>query len=130
MAERELPDLMMELFNVRESNNIEREVVNADTLKPFITQSGCIPVWATNRLWNSNRPIGESKPKPLKTKERNHSFFQERIIGNPFLERVVKVKRANEIHGGDRAPWKRAPDPVGGRYPTREELLHPEAVGA
>src|ERR1700758_5666073 len=25
---------------------------------------------------------------------------------------------------------KRAPDPVGGRYPTREELLHPEAVGA
>jgi hypothetical protein len=25
---------------------------------------------------------------------------------------------------------KRAPDPVGGRYPTREELRHPEAVGA
>jgi putative DNA primase/helicase len=29
MVERELPDLMMELFNVRKSNNIEREVVDA-----------------------------------------------------------------------------------------------------
>jgi len=40
------------------------------------------------------------------------------------------TRRVEDLNRGDRAPWKRAPDPVGGRYPTREELLHPEAVGA
>jgi hypothetical protein len=37
-------------------------------------------------------------------------------------ERVDKLRELCAV--------KRAPDPVGGRYPTREELLHPEAVGA
>ena len=58
----------------------------------------------------------------------------EQIIKNkiesPFSAEHRRAQARNGINGGSRAPWKRAPDPVGGSDPTREELLHPEAVGA
>jgi hypothetical protein len=59
-------------------------------LKPFITPGGCIPVWDTNHLWSSNKPIGGSKPKPLKKPKKEKPFFLPRKNGrNLFSERVV-----------------------------------------
>jgi hypothetical protein len=44
--------------------------------------------------------------------------------------RVLVPKGPKDSAWGFSAPWKGRVDPVGGRYPTRQLLLQPEAVGA